>query len=128
MHRTIVETQGAPTPVGPYSQGVILDGWLWTSGQVALDPSTGQVVGRDAAAQADRTLQNIKAILEAGGSGLEHVVRATVYLTNMDDFAAVNAVYARYFPSAFPARVCVEVSRLPLGALVEIDVTARIAA
>ena len=128
MHRTIVETQGAPTPVGPYSQGVILDGWLWTSGQVALDPATGQVVGRDAAAQADRTLQNIKAILEAGGSGLEHVVRATVYLTNMEDFAAVNAVYARYFPSAFPARVCVEVSRLPLGALVEIDVMARIAA
>ena len=128
MRRTIVETQGAPTPVGPYSQGVILDGWLWTSGQVALDPSTGQVVGRDAAAQADRTLQNIRAILEAGGSGLDHVVRATVYLTNMDDFAAVNAVYARYFPSAFPARVCVEVSRLPLGALVEIDVTARIAA
>ena len=107
---------------------MILDGWLWTSGQVALDPATGKVVGRDAAAQADRTLQNIKAILEAGGSGLEHVVRATVYLTNMDDFAAVNAVYARYFPSAFPARVCVEVSRLPLGALVEIDVTARIAA
>jgi 2-iminobutanoate/2-iminopropanoate deaminase len=128
MHRTIVETQGAPTPVGPYSQGVILDGWLWTSGQVALDPATGKVVGQDAAAQADRTLQNIRAILEAGGSGLEHVVRATVYLTNMDDFAAVNAVYARYFPSAFPARVCVEVSRLPLGALVEIDVTARIAA
>ena len=86
------------------------------------------MVGRDAAAQADRTLQNIKAILEAGGSGLEHVVRATVYLTNMDDFAAVNAVYARYFPSAFPARVCVEVSRLPLGALVEIDVTAGVVA
>ena len=128
MRRTIVETPGAPAPVGPYSQGVILDGWLWTSGQVALDPATGKVVGQDAAAQADRTLQNIRAILEAGGSGLEHVVRATVYLTNMDDFAAVNAVYARYFPSAFPARVCVEVSRLPLGALVEIDVTARIAA
>jgi 2-iminobutanoate/2-iminopropanoate deaminase len=107
---------------------VILDGWIWTSGQVALDPSTGQIVGRDAATQADRALQNIKAILEAGGSGLEHVIRATVYLTSMDDFAAVNAVYAKYFPSAFPARVCVEVSRLPLGALVEIDVTAKIAA
>jgi 2-iminobutanoate/2-iminopropanoate deaminase len=123
----IVQTQGAPTPVGPYSQGVILDGWIWTSGQVALDPSTGKVVGQDAATQADRTLQNIKAILEAGGSGLERVVRATVYLTNMDDFAPVNAVYARYFPTAFPARVCVEVSRLPLGALVEIDVIAKIA-
>lgn len=127
MSRKIVETRGAPAPVGPYSQGVILDGWIWTSGQVALDPSTGQIVGRDAATQADRALQNTEAILEAGGSGLEHVVRATVYLTSMDDFAAVNAVYAKYFPSAFPARVCVEVSRLPLGALVEIDVTARIA-
>ena len=128
MSQRIVETKGAPAPVGPYSQGVILDGWIWTSGQVALDPPTGKVVGQDAATQADRTLQNIKAILEAGGSGLEHVVRATVYLTNMDDFAPVNAVYAKYFPTAFPARVCVEVSRLPLGALVEIDVTAKVAA
>ena len=128
MTQRIVETQGAPTPVGPYSQGVILDGWIWTSGQVALNPLTGKVVGQDAATQADRTLQNIKAILEAGGSCLENVVRATVYLTNMDDFAPVNAVYAKYFPTAFPARVCVEVSRLPLGALVEIDVTAKVAA
>ena len=78
MSRKIVETHRAPAPVGPYSQGVILDGWIWTSGQVALDPSTGQIVGRDAATQADRALQNIKAILEAGGSGLEHVIRATV--------------------------------------------------
>jgi 2-iminobutanoate/2-iminopropanoate deaminase len=125
---TIVETKGAPAPVGPYSQGVVLDGWIWTSGQVALDPSTGKIVGPDAATQAERALQSIGAILQAGGSGFEHVVRATVYLTNMDDFAAVNAVYARYFQGAFPARACVEVSRLPLGALVEIDVTARVAA
>ena len=128
MSKTIVGTGEAPAPVGPYSQGVVLDGWIWTSGQVALDPSTGKIVGRDAAAQADRALRNIEAILKAGGSGLGQVVRATVYLTNMDDFAAVNAVYARYFPSAFPARSCVEVSRLPLGALVEIDVMARVAA
>ena len=126
MSRRIVQSPAAPAPVGPYSQGVILDGWIWTSGQVALDPSTGKVVGDDAAAQADRTLQNLRAILEAGGSGLEHVVRATVYLTNMDDFASVNAVYAKYFPAPCPARVCVEVSRLPLGALVEIDVTAKV--
>jgi 2-iminobutanoate/2-iminopropanoate deaminase len=128
VSRRIVEAQGAPTPVGPYSQGVVLNGWIWTSGQVALDPSTGKIVGQDAAAQADRALQNVKAILEAGGSSLEQVVRATVYLTNMDDFARVNAVYAKYFPTAFPARVCVEVSRLPLGALVEIDVTAKVGA
>ena len=128
MSKTIVRTDEAPAPVGPYSQGVVLDGWIWTSGQVALDPSTGKIVGRDAATQADRALSNIEAILKAGGSSLGQVVRATVYLTNMDDFAAVNAVYARYFPSAFPARSCVEVSRLPLGALVEIDVIARVAA
>jgi len=128
MSKRIVKTDGAPTPVGPYSQGVVLDGWIWTSGQVALDPSTGEIVGADSATQAERALQSIEAILQAGGSSLEHVVRATVYLTNMDDFAAVNAVYTRYFQSAFPARACVEVSRLPLGALVEIDVTARVAA
>jgi len=128
MNKTIVGTGEAPAPVGPYSQGVVLDGWIWTSGQVALDPATGKIVGQDAAAQADRALRNIEAILKAGGSGLGQVVRATVYLTNMDDFAAVNAVYARYFPGAFPARSCVEVSRLPLGALVEIDVIARVAA
>jgi len=128
MSKRIVKTDGAPTPVGPYSQGVVLDGWIWTSGQVALDPSTGKIVGADSATQAERALQSIEAILQAGGSSLEHVVRATVYLTNMDDFAAVNAVYTRYFQSAFPARACVEVSRLPLGALVEIDVTARVTA
>jgi 2-iminobutanoate/2-iminopropanoate deaminase len=125
MSKTIVQTAEAPSAVGPYSQGVLLDGWLWTSGQVALDPATGALAGADAAAQADRALKNIEAILQAGGSGLDRVVRATVYLTNMDDFASVNSVYARYFPSAFPARACVEVSRLPLGALVEIDVIAR---
>lgn len=128
MSKKIIATTSAPTPVGPYSQAVVLDGWVWTSGQVALDPSTGKIVGDDAAAQAERTLQNITAILEAAGSDLAQVVRAAVYLTDMDDFAAVNAVYSRYFPSAFPARVCVEVSRLPLGALVEIDVTAKVAA
>jgi 2-iminobutanoate/2-iminopropanoate deaminase len=127
MSKTIVQTAEAPSAVGPYSQGVLLDGWLWTSGQVALDPATGALAGADAAAQADRALKNIEAILQAGGSGLDRVVRATVYLTNMDDFASVNSVYARYFPSAFPARACVEVSRLPLGALVEIDVIARAA-
>jgi 2-iminobutanoate/2-iminopropanoate deaminase len=114
--------------VGPFSQAAVVDGRIRTSGQVALDPATGKDVGHDAAAQADRTLQNVKAILEAAGSSLERVVRAAVYLTNMDEFAAVNAAYAKCFPSAFPARVCVEASRLPLGALVEIDVTARVAA
>lgn len=128
MNRTVIASPNAPAPVGPYSQGVVMDGWLWTSGQVALDPHTGTLVGKDAAAQADRALRNIGAILEAAGSGWNQVVRATVFLTDMDDFATVNDVYAKYLPESFPARVCVEVSRLPLGALVEIDVTARVVA
>jgi len=126
MSKTIVATEQAPAAVGPYSQGVVLDGWVWTAGQVALDPATGKMVGSDAATQADRALRNVEAILQAAGSGLDRVVRATLYLTNMDDFAAVNEVYAGYFRDAPPARACVEVSRLPLGALVEIDAIARV--
>lgn len=126
MEKTIVRCNEAPAPVGPYSQGVGMDGWIWTSGQVALDPRSATMTGSDAAEQADRALKNVDAILAAAGSGLDQVVRATVYLTNMDDFAAVNKVYARYFTSSFPARSCVEVSRLPLGALVEIDALAKI--
>lgn len=127
MEKTIIRCSEAPAPVGPYSQGVVLDGWLWTSGQVALDPQSAAMVGDDAAEQTDRALRNIRAILEAGGAGLAQVVRVTVYLTDMDDFAAVNEVYGRYFPTAFPARSCVQVARLPLGARVEIDALARVA-
>jgi 2-iminobutanoate/2-iminopropanoate deaminase len=126
MEKAIITTNQAPSAVGPYSQGVVLDGWMWTSGQVALDPTTGSMVGADAASQADQALRNIDAILKTAGSALAKVVRTTVFLTNMDDFSAVNEVYARYFPNAFPARSCVEVSRLPLGALVEIDAVAKI--
>lgn len=126
MSKAIVKTDQAPAAVGPYSQGVVIDGWVWTAGQIALDPETGEMVGSDAATQADRALRNVKAILEAAGSGLDRVVRATVYLDDMDDFAAVNEVYAGYFGESPPARACVEVSRLPLGALVEIDAIARV--
>ena len=126
MSKRIITTDQAPAAVGPYSQGVVLDGWIWTCGQVALDPATGKMVGSDAATQADRALQNVKAILHAAGATLDQVVRTTVYLANMDDFGAVNEVYARYFSNDFPARACVEVSRLPLGALVEIDAIAKV--
>jgi len=126
MRRTIILIKDAPEPVGPYSQGVVMDGWIWTSGQVGLDPASGSMAGSDVAIQADQALRNIEAILRAGGSGLDQVVRVTVFLTNMDDFSVVNAVYANYFPTNFPARSCVEVSRLPLGALVEIDAMARV--
>lgn len=127
MSKTIVKTDKAPNPVGPYSQAVVLDGWVWTSGQVALDPATATLVGTDAATQADQTLKNLRTVLETAGSGLDQVVRCTVYLTSMDDFAAVNEVYARFFTASPPSRSCVEVSRLPVGALVEIDAVARIA-
>jgi 2-iminobutanoate/2-iminopropanoate deaminase len=127
MSKRIIKTEHAPAAVGPYSQGVVLDGVLWTCGQVALDPETGKMVGSDAATQADRALRNIQAILEAAGTNFGEVVRATVYLKSMDDFAAVNEVYARYFTEDYPARACVEVARLPLDALVEIDVIAKVA-
>ena len=126
MQKRIVSTDQAPRAVGPYSQGVVLDGWVWTCGQVALDPATGELIGSDAATQTDRALKNVEAILKAAGSSLERVVRVTVYLTNMDDFADVNKVYAGYFGESPPTRACVEVSRLPLGAMVEIDAIGRV--
>jgi 2-iminobutanoate/2-iminopropanoate deaminase len=126
MSRTVVSTDEAPAAVGPYSQGIVLDGWVWTAGQVALDPATMKLVGSDAAAQAERALRNVEAILQAAGSGLDRAVKVTVYLKNMDDFAAVNEVYAGFFGETPPARACVEVARLPLGGLVEIDAVARV--
>jgi 2-iminobutanoate/2-iminopropanoate deaminase len=126
MSRRNVVTDKAPAAVGPYSQGVIAAGWVFTAGQVALDPATGEIVGADAATQAERALRNVAAILDAAGSGLDHVVRTTVYLTDMDDFAAVNKVYATFFREPFPARACVQVSRLPVGALVEVDAVATV--
>ena len=126
MSRTIVSPDTAPAAVGPYSQGVVDDGWIWTCGQIALDPEIGEMIGSDAATQAERALRNLDAVLCAAGSGLDRVVRVTLYLTSMDDFAAVNEVYAKFFGEAPPARSCVEVSRLPKGALVEIDAVGRV--
>jgi len=126
MSRKTVVTDKAPAAVGPYSQGVIAGGFVHTAGQVALDPATGEMVGADAATQAERALRNVAAILESAGSGLDHVVRTTIYLTDMDDFAAVNKVYATFFREPFPARACVQVSRLAVGALVEIDAIATV--
>jgi 2-iminobutanoate/2-iminopropanoate deaminase len=126
IRKTIVQTPKAPTPVGPYSQGVVLDGWLWTCGQVALDPATGMMQGVDAVTQADRVLRNLEAILMSAGTDLTRVVKVTVYLTSMEDYTAVNEVYGEYFSGGFPARSCVEVSRLPLGALLMIDAVARV--
>jgi len=122
--REIISTQDAPQAIGPYSQAIKVNGFIFTSGQIAIDPATQQVLAGDVAAQTDRVLRNLSAVLEAAGSGLAKVVRSTVFLKSMNDFAAMNAVYGKYFSTEPPARSTVEVSRLPKDALVEIDVIA----
>ena len=122
--REVISTKDAPQAIGPYSQAVKANGFIFTSGQIAIDPSTQQVITGDVAAQTDRVLRNLSEILEAAGSGLGKVVRATVFLKNMSEFADMNAVYAKYFTTAPPARSTVEVARLPKDVLVEIDVIA----
>jgi len=122
--REIISTKHAPQAIGPYSQAIKANGFIFTSGQIAIDPATQQVIAGDVAAQTDRVLRNLSEILEAAGSGLGKVVRATVFLKNMSDFTAMNAVYGKYFSSAPPVRSTVEVARLPKDVLVETDVIA----
>jgi 2-iminobutanoate/2-iminopropanoate deaminase len=122
--RDVIATKDGPQAIGPYSQAIRANGFVFLSGQVAIDPATQQVIDGDVAAQTDRVIKNLSAILSAAGSALGKVVRSTVFLKNMGDFAAMNEVYGRYFPSAPPARSTVEVSRLPKDVLVEIDVIA----
>jgi len=122
--REVISTEHAPKAIGPYSQAIRAEGLLFTSGQVAIDPATQQVINGDVAAQTERVLKNLAAILEASGSSLEKVVRCTVFLKNMGDFAAMNDVYGRYFKQSPPARSTVEVARLPKDVLVEIDAIA----
>jgi 2-iminobutanoate/2-iminopropanoate deaminase len=122
--RDLIRTQEAPQAIGPYSQAIRANGFVFVSGQVAIDPSNQQVIGDGIVAQTDRVLKNLSAILKAAGTDLKKVVRATVFLKNMSDFAAMNEVYAKYFPVVPPARSTVEVSRLPKDVLVEIDVIA----
>ena len=122
--REVIATSEAPQAIGPYSQAIRANGFVFVSGQVAIDPATQQVIAGDVAAQTDRVLKNLTAILKAAGSAVEEVVKSTVFLKNMADFSAMNEVYGRYFPSAPPARSTVEVARLPKDVLVEIDVIA----
>jgi 2-iminobutanoate/2-iminopropanoate deaminase len=122
--RDVISTNDGPRAIGPYSQAIRANGFVFVSGQVAIDPATQQVVGGDVAVQTERVLKNLSAILKAAGSGLDKVVRSTVFLKNMGDFAAMNEVYGRYFTSTPPARSTVEVARLPKDVLVEIDVIA----
>ena len=122
--RDVISTSDAPKAIGPYSQAIRANGLVFASGQVAIDPATQQVIGGDISAQTERVMKNISGILKAAGSDLKKVLRCTVFLKSMDDFAAMNAVYGKYFDSEPPARSTVEVSRLPKDVLVEIDVIA----
>ncbi len=124
--KEVILTPRGPKPIGPYSQAIKSNGWLFLSGQVALDPQSGEFVGADVRQQTERVFENLKAILEAAGTSFHHVVKTTVFLKDMNDFAAMNEVYARYFTAAPPARSTVQAARLPKDALVEIEVIASL--
>ena len=119
-----IETASAPLPVGPYSQAIVHGELVFCSGQIPLDPKTGALITGEIEAQVERVLDNLRAVLEAAGSGLDRVLRTTIYVTDLSLFARVNRVYGRYFPDPAPARATVQVAALPLGALVEIDAVA----
>jgi 2-iminobutanoate/2-iminopropanoate deaminase len=121
-----VHTPGAPAAIGPYSQAVVANGFVFCSGQIAMDPTTGELVQGDVAAQTRQVLANLRAVLEAAGSSLDRVVKCTVFLRSMDDFTAMNGVYAQVFGDARPARAAVEVSRLPRDVAVEVDAIALV--
>lgn len=124
--RDVISTEQAPKAIGPYSQAIRAGGFLFTSGQVAIDPATQQTIVGDVAVQTEQVLKNLAAILRAANSSLDKVVRCTVFLKNMGDFGAMNEVYGRYFTQAPPARSTVEVARLPKDVLVEIDAIALV--
>lgn len=119
-----IQTKDAPQAIGPYSQAIRIDGLIFASGQIPLDPATMQIVDGDVGSQTKQTLENLRAVLKAAGSSLERVVKTTVYLADLDDFAAMNEAYAAFFTATHPARSTVEVARLPRDARVEIDVIA----
>ncbi len=119
MEKKRIHTNDAPAAVGPYSQAIRVGDYVFTAGQVALNPTSGELVGNDVATQTEQVMSNLRAVLVAAGAGLEHVIKTTVFLQSMGDFAAMNAVYAQHFPEPFPARSTVEVGALPKGGLVE---------
>ena len=126
MTRESVQTENAPKAIGPYQQAIKANGFIYTAGQIPIDPKTANFVEGDISAQTRQVLENLKAVLEAGGSALDRVVKATVFLRNMADFTAMNEVYAQYLGSAKPARSTVAVAELPRGALIEIDLVALV--
>lgn len=122
--REVITSGEAPEAIGPYSQAIRANGFVFTSGQIPLDPQSGEIVGSTAADQAVRVFENLEAVLRAAGSSLDKVVKITCFLTSMSDFSAVNEVFGRYYDGDYPARSCLEVSALPRGALVEIEAVA----
>ncbi len=122
--KDVISTQSAPRAIGPYSQAIRANGFVFLSGQVAFDPATGFIVEGGVTQQTARVLENLKAVLEAAGTSLDNVVKTTVYLKSMEDFGKMNEIYGRYFPTNPPARSTVEVARLPRDVRVEIDVIA----
>ena len=121
-----VDTDRAPRTIGPYSQAVVADGWIFCSGQIALDPAGGEVVGGEVSLQTDQVMKNLAAVLQAGGASLATVAKTTVFLVDMADFAAMNEVYGRHFGDHRPARATVAVAGLPRGVRVEIECVARV--
>src|SRR5688572_10549434 len=124
MVKQVIQTPNAPAAIGPYSQAVAANGFVYTAGQLGVVPSTGKLIEGDVQAQTRQALENLTAILSAAGTSLDNAVKSTVFLASMDDFAAMNAIYAEYFKSNPPARSTIQVAKLPLGGLVEIEVVA----
>ena len=122
--KTIINTVNAPAPIGPYSQAVVTGNLLFVSGQIPMDPATGEIISADIKAEAKQVMENLKAILTEAGSGFDHIIKTTIFLTDMQTFAQVNEVYGSYFTADFPARETVQVSALPKGVNVEISVIA----
>ncbi len=126
--RLVIVTSEAPAAIGPYSQGIAVNGLLFTAGQIPLDPATMTLVDGDITAQTERVMQNLAAVLSAAGTGFERIVKTTCFLADLGDFPAFNAVYGRYFAGDAPARSTVQVARLPLGSLVEVECIAQLPA
>ena len=125
MRREVIKCEKAPKAIGPYEQGLKLDGWVFTSGQIPLDPKSGAMVEGGIGAQTRQVLENLRAVLEAAGTSMNRVVKTTVYMTNLGDFQKMNKVYAEFFPQDKPVRSTVGVASLPRGAMVEVDVIAQ---
>ncbi|MEA4854495.1 MAG: RidA family protein [Christensenella sp.] len=125
MQKKVIRTDGAPAAIGPYSQAIAINGMVYTSGQISLDPATGVVSGGTIREQAHRVFTNLEAVLREAGTDFNHVLKTTVFLKNMDDFGAMNEVYSLYFTGNYPARSAVQVARLPKDVLVEIEVIAQ---